>query len=105
MIELLINNGFELIMHEKSKQLYDPKNNWHGFSKYNPDGLFQKGNKIAIFSLNGVGTPYNEKYKELFNTMSCKYIKLKDGNKTIFETWTGELPRKETINSFMNGKA
>lgn len=80
---------------------FNPINNWFGVSKYTPDVMFVKDDKTITMSLNGLATPYNEKYKELFETCSIKYIKVKQGDKILYEDWTGNLPSKELINSIL----
>lgn len=80
----------------------NPMNNWFGTSLYEPDTIFIKGNKEMIMSIQGIGSEWNEKYKELFESVSIRYIKLIDNDKVIYENWTGELPPKEIVKEFLN---
>lgn len=76
--------------------------NWFGTSLYEPDTIFLKDDKELVMSLQGISTPYNSKYKELFDSCSIKYIRLKHKDKVIYENWTGNLPDKETVKQFLN---
>lgn len=84
------------------KDQIQPKLNWFGVSTYSPCWVLMKGNKSLTMSLQGVLAPYNDKYSDLFNSRSVKYIKLQDGDNVIYEDWTGQLPSKEIVNHFIN---
>jgi hypothetical protein len=97
LVDILRDNGFYL----RSKRDVIDFNGWNGVSRYHPDFVLINENKEATFSLQGVLTPLNDFYKELFDTMSVKYICLKIGDEIIYETWSGEIPDKEIINKFL----
>lgn len=83
------------------KKSISPTNNWFGTSKMEPDTIFIKDDIEMVMSLQGIATPYNEKYKELFENCSCKYIRIKKNNDVLYEDWTGNLPPKELVDSFI----
>lgn len=97
----LLNNGFTEILNGKK---FNPKNNWFGISTYEPDAIFVRGDKKAIFSLQGfymnsdniLNAP-----KELLEQCACRYIALHVGEEMIYETYTGVLPSNELIEQFM----
>lgn len=108
-IDDIINNGFKAFGLKFNGEKFIPykkeirsNENWFGTSLYEPDTIFLKDDKELVMSLQGISTPYNSKYKELFDSCSIKYIRLKHKDKVIYENWTGNLPDKETVKQFLN---
>lgn len=103
--EFLLKNNFALCdMPEKSKKTFSPKNNWFGLSTYCPDASFKNGNKKVILSLQGVScsfAEYKEEHKELWDTMSIKYVCFKNDEKIVYEDYTGIMPNEEFIKDFV----
>lgn len=106
----LISSGFEVfyVRTENRKFLkkdFNPKNNWFGLSLYEPEGYFVRGDKSVLMSLQGVSIPVNkdiyDKYNDLFNKRSIRYICLKDKGQVLYEDYTGNLPPKELVNEFI----
>ena len=83
------------------KKKISPTTNWFGISLMEPDTIFLKGNKEMVMSLNGVESPYNPKFHELFKSKSIRYICMKKDNDIIYEDWTGNLPPKELVDEFI----
>lgn len=83
------------------KKEINPTINWFGTSVYEPDTYFVKNDKVLLMSLQGITTPYNPKYDELFNSSSIKYIKMYTKDNVIYEDWTGNLPSKEIVKEFL----
>lgn len=84
-----------------------PTDNWFGCSKYHPDFVLEKDNKMVHLSLQGIGMLYCineaiEKYPDLVKTCSIKFIHLQINNETIYKDFTGNLPPKELIKDFIN---
>lgn len=97
-------NGFTVYAPEFGWHLdrsFNPTLNWFGVSIYSPDRLFLKGDKSMIMSLQGHIVPYNDKYATLFEDKAIRYIKISNGDKIIYEDWTGNLPDKELIKEFL----
>ena len=84
---------------------FNTKNNWFGVSTYHPDVVLIKGDNRLILSLNGRvprnDQPLLDKLMPLFQSMSVKYICIKVGDNTIYETWTGEIPPPDIISSVL----
>lgn len=89
-IQKAISNGF--IPDEKD---FTPNSNWFGVSKQHPDVILNKDNRTIVLSLNGCLTPYS------INENGKKYICFKENNKIIYESFFGELPSVEFIESFI----
>ena len=90
----------------KGNRDFNPTENWFGVSVYNPDLILTRGTKEVWLSLQGLLVPGGQEiydmYKTLFDNMAIKYILFKDGNKKIYEDFTGNLPNKELVNKFVN---
>ena len=103
---VFVNGDNDLKLNPKRFKLYkksiSPTTNWFGTSLYEPDTIFVKDEIQMVMSLGGVEAPYNEKYKQLFDQKSIKYIRIQKKNKTLYEDWTGNLPPKELINELFN---
>jgi hypothetical protein len=78
-------------------------NNWMGVSVYHPDLLVNLADVEVTISLQGRWTPYNEKYAALFDAAAIKYIGISKAGKTIYQTWTGELPPDDIIRQALDG--
>jgi hypothetical protein len=78
-------------------------NNWMGVSVYQPDLLVTLGDITMGISLQGSLTPYNAKYAALFDAAAIKYIGISKAGKTIYQTWTGELPPDDIIRQALEG--
>lgn len=116
-IEKIINAGFKEqgqksllnLMPHKEKWIPDWWNNypfnqhWLGLSIDHPDAWFRKEglDKEAIISLNGILMPDNNDYRVLMNNRACRYICLKDGDKIVYETYTGVQPEGVIVESFL----
>lgn len=78
-----------------------PTTNWFGTSIMEPDTIFIKDDKEMVMSLQGVETPFNKKYEQLFDQGAIKYICIKNRGEKMYEDWTGNLPPKELITEFL----
>ena len=95
-----IKNGF------KPSREISPTENWFGVSVYRPDLTMTKGNKKLQMSLQGMYMPFPKELTEGIRTLlqqcACKYIGLYENEVPVYETWSGQLPDKETLNKFLN---
>lgn len=90
--------GFRWVSH-----IPDCNNNWFGVSVYEPDFLFIRNDKQIIMSLQGASMPIptTENELSLFYARACKYIGFFQGEKTVYESWSGDLPTQEFIENFI----
>ena len=88
-----------------SKHPISPTINWFGVSVYDPDVILKKDNKKVLLSLQGMAMPMpygeDEGVWKLVEQCKCKYIGLFIDEKPIYQSWTGNLPPKELVQSFL----
>ena len=69
--------------------------NWFGVSTFSPDWIAMTDRVFILQSLNGISTPWNDRYDALFNTMAVRYMRIEMDGEKVWETWSGEAPPEE----------